>query len=184
MSLCVSPHDIIAYPDGACSACISEGVWVWWRTDGGQKWLKPSASRLCHLFNPSFPLPQFVWLQATLCRPTHYAITDANIAAFVLPLKNIRVPRQREWKTGWQPSVFCWHEFICIYLNKGRPTWWHLLYYVNLLLNMFQMLIHPSSGACDCLVRGSAGTRIPHHQQPIPLHNTNTSQVSTIQPTQ
>ena len=38
------------------------------------------------------------------------------------------------------------------YLNKGRPTWWHLLYYVNLLLNMFQMLIHPSSGACDYLV--------------------------------
>ena len=35
------------------------------------------------------------------------------------------------------------------YLNKGRPTWWHLLYYVNLLLNMFQMLIHPSSGACN-----------------------------------
>ena len=28
------------------------------------------------------------------------------------------------------------------HLNKGRPTWWHLLYYVNLLLNMFQMLIH------------------------------------------
>ena len=39
------------------------------------------------------------------------------------------------------------------YLNKGRPTWWHLLYYVNLLLNMFQMLIHPSSGACDYLLR-------------------------------
>jgi len=31
---------------------------------------------------------------------------------------------------------------------------------------------------------GSACTRIPHHQQPIPLHNTNTPQVSTIQPTQ
>ena len=38
------------------------------------------------------------------------------------------------------------------YLNKGTPTRWHLLYYVNLLLNMFQMLIHPSSGACDCLL--------------------------------
>jgi len=25
------------------------------------------------------------------------------------------------------------------YLNKGRPTWWHLVYYVNLLLNMFRM---------------------------------------------
>ena len=38
-------------------------------------------------------------------------------------------------------------------LNKGRPTWWHLLYYVSLLLNMYRMLIHPSSGACDYLVR-------------------------------
>jgi len=99
------------------------------------------------------------------------------------------------------------------YLNKGRPTWWQSLYYVNLLFNMFRMLIHPSSGACDYLVRyclgcivltwgvlvlcsgigcwllqyyssGSACTRIPHHQQPIPLHNTNTPQVSTIQPKQ
>jgi len=36
-------------------------------------------------------------------------------------------------------------------LNKGRPTRWHLLYY--LLLNMFQTLIRPSSGACDYLLR-------------------------------
>ena len=51
-------------------------------------------------------------------------------------------------------------NFICrsfgtpclFHLNKGRPTWWHLLYYVNLLLNMFQTLIRPSSGACDYLV--------------------------------
>jgi len=60
---------------------------------------------------------------------------------------------------------------------------------------MFRMLIHPSSGACDYLVcycvgcivltwgvlvlcSGSACTRIPHHQQPIPLHNTNTPQIS------
>ena len=43
------------------------------------------------------------------------------------------------------------------YLNKGRPTWWHLLYYVNLLLNMFRMLIHPSSGACDYLVSYCVG---------------------------
>jgi len=37
------------------------------------------------------------------------------------------------------------------YLNKGWPTWWHLLYY--LLLNMFQTLIRPSSWACDYLLR-------------------------------
>jgi len=43
------------------------------------------------------------------------------------------------------------------YLNKGWPTRWHLLYYVNLLLNMFRMLIHPSSGACDYLVRYCVG---------------------------
>ena len=35
-------------------------------------------------------------------------------------------------------------------LNKGWPTRWHLLYY--LLLNMFQTLIRPSSGACDYLL--------------------------------
>jgi len=43
------------------------------------------------------------------------------------------------------------------YLNNGRPTWWHLLYYVNLLLNMFPMLIYPSSGVCDYLVRCCLG---------------------------
>jgi len=86
------------------------------------------------------------------------------------------------------------------YLNKGRPTWWHLIYYVNLLLNTFQMLTHPSSWPCDYLVRCCVGwleacwcyvtglsvgdvagpdcSRIPHHQQPIPLRNTNTPQVS------
>jgi len=37
---------------------------------------------------------------------------------------------------------------------------------------------------CFIMSSGSAYTRIPHHQQPIPLHNTNTPQVSTIQPTQ
>ena len=88
------------------------------------------------------------------------------------------------------------------YLNKGWPTRWHLLYY--LLLNMFQTLIRPSSGASDyllcccvgwleacwCYVAGlSVGdvvsecrlnhyTRIPHHQQTVPLHNTSTPQVS------
>ena len=36
----------------------------------------------------------------------------------------------------------------------------------------------------DVNTSGSACTRIPHHQQPIPLHNTNTPQVNTIQPTQ
>jgi len=55
-------------------------------------------------------------------------------------------------------------EILCVtdrasswYLNKGRPTWWHLLYCVNLLLNMFRMLIHPSSGACNYLVRYCVG---------------------------
>ena len=94
-------------------------------------------------------------------------------------------------------------------LNKGWPTRWHLLYYI--LLNMFQTLIRPSSGAseyllccvgwleaCWCYIAGlsvcdvvsecrlnhyyyssgSAYTRIPHHQQTIPLHNISTPQVS------
>jgi len=61
------------------------------------------------------------------------------------------------------------------YLNRGWPTRWHLLYY--LLLNMFQTLIRPSSGACSYLLRCVGCTRIPHHQQTIPLHNTSTPQV-------
>jgi len=35
-----------------------------------------------------------------------------------------------------------------------------LAYYVNLLLSMFQMLIHPSSGACDYLVRYCVGCNV------------------------
>ena len=97
----------------------------------------------------------------------------------------------KEW--GRQTQMF--------YLNKGWPTRWNLLYY--LLLNMFQTLIRPSSGAIDYLLRCvgwleacwcyvvglSVGdvvsecrlnhyTRIPHHQQTIRLHNTSTPQVS------
>ena len=30
------------------------------------------------------------------------------------------------------------------YLNKGRPNWWHLLYYVNLLLNSQSRYITPT----------------------------------------
>jgi len=67
------------------------------------------------------------------------------------------------------------------YLHKGWPTGWHLLYYI--LLNMFQTLIRPSSGASEYLLccvgwLGSAYTRIPHRQQTIPVHNINTPQVS------
>ena len=49
------------------------------------------------------------------------------------------------------------HTVVWRSLNKGRPAWWHLLYYVSLLLKMFRMLIHPSSGACDYLVRYCVG---------------------------
>ena len=37
-----------------------------------------------------------------------------------------------------------------LFLNKGWPARWHLLYY--LLLNMFQTLIRPSSGASEYLL--------------------------------
>ena len=57
--------------------------------------------------------------------------------------------------------VFIHFHKICIgHLNKVRPTWWHLLYYVNFLLNMFRMLIHPSSGACDYLVLYCVGCNV------------------------
>jgi len=35
-------------------------------------------------------------------------------------------------------------------LKNKRPTWWHLLFYfTSYVLNMFRILIYPSSGACD-----------------------------------
>jgi len=70
--------------------------------------------------------------------------------------------RQYKEKTSWLfRGSSCYTNmpqcFLCVldrasswYLNKGWPTRWHLLYYI--LLNMFQMLIHPSSGACDYLL--------------------------------
>ena len=37
-------------------------------------------------------------------------------------------------------------------LTNERPTWCHLLFYFTYnALNMFRTLIHPSSGACDCV---------------------------------
>ena len=75
-------------------------------------------------------------------------------------------PKSEATKTLALKSALLWVqvEILCVldrasswYLNKGRPNWWHLLYYVNLLLNMFRMLIHPSSGACDYLVRYCVG---------------------------
>ena len=38
-----------------------------------------------------------------------------------------------------------------------------LVYYVNLLLNMFRMLVHPSSGAYDYFVRYSVGCIVLYH---------------------
>ena len=50
---------------------------------------------------------------------------------------------------------------MCVtYLNNGWPTRWHLLYYI--LLNMFQTLIRPSSGASEyllCCVGCTTSTR-------------------------
>ena len=51
----------------------------------------------------------------------------------------------------------CRSDILCVldrasswYLNKGWPTRWHLLYYI--LLNIFQTLIRPSSGASEYLL--------------------------------
>jgi len=49
---------------------------------------------------------------------------------------------RRPWPTGGGGRGYChpketYKQTFCDYLNKGRPTWWHLLYYVNLLLNIF-----------------------------------------------
>jgi len=48
-----------------------------------------------------------------------------------------------------------------------------------LMLNMFRMLIHPSSGACEALLQPAHG----YHTTPAEPHcNTNTHRTRTIQP--
>jgi len=75
------------------------------------------------------------------------------------------------------------------YLNKDRPTWWYLVYYVNLLLNMFRMLVHPSSGACDYFVRYCVGCIVlaepllPVVVQPAPGYHITNRQSRYITPT-
>ena len=78
-----------------------------------------------------------------------------------------------EWKTNLMSLAILFH-FLCAQhvsninistirslrlfcsfcrLNE-RPTWCHLLFYfTSYVLNMFQTLIYPPSGACDCVVR-------------------------------
>ena len=46
---------------------------------------------------------------------TMLLLMPANCTLFVSPVKKkkwMKFLRQLEWKTGWQPSVFCWEEFI------------------------------------------------------------------------
>ena len=76
-----------------------------------------------------------------------------------------------------------WHNSNSC-LNKGRPTRWHLLYYLLLqpalgyhITNRQSRYITPAR-LKSAYSSGSAYTRIPHHQQTIPLHNTSTPQVS------
>ena len=66
--------------------------------------------------------------------------------------------RKPFWVNLRELSNFGEQLFRKIIWNKGWPTWWHLLYY--LLLNMFRMLIHPSSRACDYLVRYCVGCNV------------------------
>jgi len=146
-------------------------------------------------------LYHLAWCNQSCCQrfqitPNEHSIVD-NTTTTVLSSTG---PNKTCFQRLYKRSV---HEVngVSLYLNKGWPTRWHLLYY--LLLNMFQTLIRPSSGACDyllrcvgwleacwCYVAGlSVGdvvsecrlnhcTRIPHHQQTTPLHNTSTPQVS------
>jgi len=52
--------------------------------------------------------------------------------------------------------AYCTVHHLDIWIKVDQLCW-HLLYYVNLLLNMFRMLIHPSSGVCDYLMRYCVG---------------------------
>ena len=60
--------------------------------------------------------------------------------------------------------------------SEWRQKCWSYAYWTMHHLDIWIKVSECSSG--------SACTRIPHHQQPILLHNTNTPQVSTLQPTQ
>ena len=53
----------------------------------------------------------------------------------------------------WTQQILCLLDRASFCkLNKDRPTWCHLLLLFHyLLLNMFRMLVHPSSEACDLL---------------------------------
>ena len=77
-------------------------------------------------------------------------------------LINWKIPHMNEnFEFNWtRPTVYKQTILLilCVldrasswYLNKGWPIRWHLLYY--LLLNMFQTLIRPSSGASEYLLR-------------------------------
>ena len=58
--------------------------------------------------------------------------------------------RTREFREPWVISMLESRNTVHRYLNNGWPTRWHLLYYI--LLNMFQTLIRPSSGASEYLL--------------------------------
>ena len=98
----------------------------------------------CHMSMPQQSLRATVRSQSKTCTQNAFPL---------FPLfRNSQPPGKIVQKTDFR-NLCVLNRVSSWYLNKGRPTWWHLLYYINLLLNMFQMLIHPSSGACDYLLR-------------------------------
>ena len=83
------------------------------------------------------------------------------------------------WAVNWHDKA-SFIKSVYLYSNRGR-----------VIITLEKTPLEEQTGSLMAAVysagwttSGSACTRIPHHQQPIPLHNTNTPQVSTIQPTQ
>jgi len=65
----------------------------------------------------------------------------------VRPHGTIRLPLDGfSWNLTW--ASYALDRASSWYLNKGRPAWWHLLYYVNVLLNMFRKMDVLTSETC------------------------------------
>jgi len=117
---------------------IYVGCKIWWEP----RWY--ALHRICMLKHSEYS----VWSVTDCMNP----VRNSSAVGFFVGVCVPKIP-------GLHSVCERYGDILCVldrasswYLNKGRPTWCHLFYYVSLLLNMFWMLIHPSSGACDCLV--------------------------------
>jgi len=77
--------------------------------------------------------------------------TSAEVHTLAVELRNKNRLLQHCYHI-YQPGILCLLDLASLWLlTNKRSTWCHLLFYfTSYVLNMFQTLIYPSSGACDC----------------------------------